>query len=124
MTTRVAIVGCRYFNDYDLLYSNMGNLFPAMLSDDPQYVIVSGGAPGADTLAARFAKEEFMNTEIFRADWEKHGKAAGPLRNQKIVDRADYVVAFWDGKSRGTKDTINKTMKAKKPLIIIPIRDD
>lgn len=47
------------------------------------------------------------------------GKAAGFMRNQTIVDRSDEVYAFWDGESRGTKDTINKTLRARKNLTVI-----
>jgi hypothetical protein len=52
-------------------------------------------------------------------DWDKHGKAAGFIRNQEIVDNCDFVVAFWDGASRGTKDTIDRARKAKISTLII-----
>lgn len=51
--------------------------------------------------------------EVFRADWDKHGKAAGPIRNQEMLDngKADALVAFWDGKSPGTKDMIRRAKR-------------
>jgi hypothetical protein len=47
---------------------------------------------------------------LFKADWDKHGKAAGPIRNQQMAQEADGLIAFWDGKSRGTKDMIQKAL--------------
>lgn len=48
----------------------------------------------------------------FPADWNAHGKAAGPIRNQQMAQEADVLIAFWDGKSRGTKDMIEKATRA------------
>lgn len=55
----------------------------------------------------------------FPADWEAHGKRAGFIRNQQIVNYADRVVAFWDGESKGTKSTIDMALKAKKRLDVV-----
>jgi len=52
-------------------------------------------------------------------DWDKYRKSAGFIRNQQIIDACTFVLAFWDGKSKGTKDTIDKARKAKKPTFII-----
>jgi hypothetical protein len=54
----------------------------------------------------------------FPADWDTHGKAAGFMRNQLIVDNCDKVTAFWDGKSKGTLDTITRAVKAGKTVVI------
>ena len=83
-----------------------------------EVVIISGGARGADTLAERYAKEANYKLEVFKADWTKHGKQAGFIRNGYIITAADAVVAFWDGTSRGTLDTINKAKALNLPLFI------
>lgn len=80
--------------------------------------IISGGARGADTLAEQFAQEYSYVTKIFPANWDKYGKAAGPIRNKQIVDHCDILVAFWDGTSRGTKHSIDIAEKQGKPVII------
>lgn len=85
----------------------------------PITAIVSGGAKGADSLAERYAQENGLEMVIYYPDWEKHGRAAGPIRNRLIVDEADAVVAFWDGKSRGTKSTIDLTLNKNKQLILV-----
>ena len=81
--------------------------------------VISGGAKGADSLGEQFAKEFGYGRTIFLPQWDKYGKSAGFRRNQQIVDACDMVLAFWDGKSRGTADTILKARIAKKPTFII-----
>jgi hypothetical protein len=84
--------------------------------------IISGGADGADKLGEKFAadSEGGIKCQIHLANWDTEGKVAGPRRNTRIVNDSDIVLAFWDGKSRGTKDTIDKAVKANKPLFIFP----
>lgn len=80
-----------------------------LVEQQPQgTVIVSGGARGVDTMATDAAKAANLGVIVFPADWERHGKMAGMIRNGQIVDCCDQLVAFWDGKSRGTADSINK----------------
>jgi hypothetical protein len=107
---KVAIVGTRYFNDYRLLKWFVLQCIPM---DQIEYV-VTGDAKGADTLAYVFAKGNGIPYDRLEAEWNKYGNAAGPIRNQKVVDRADCVIAFWDGKSPGTRSTIQIARKAGK----------
>jgi hypothetical protein len=65
-----------------------------------------GGASGVDEAAEEQARMLGLSPLSIRPDWNTHGRAAGILRNKTIVDQADKVVAFWDGKSRGTRHTI------------------
>lgn len=70
--------------------------------------IVSGGANGADYLGERFAKENGIVIKKFPANWNLHGKSAGPIRNKQMAEYADALICFWDGKSRGTKNMIDE----------------
>jgi len=72
--------------------------------------IVSGGAIGADTLASRYAKDNGIEFLVFPAQWYRFGKAAGPIRNQLIVDAAAHMIAFLSPKSTGTKDSVTKAL--------------
>lgn len=81
--------------------------------------IVSGGARGADALGEQYAEEMDIALKIYPADWKKHGRAAGPIRNQKMGDYADQLVAVWDGKSKGTKNMIDYMNKLMKPVYVI-----
>jgi len=77
--------------------------------------VIHGAAPGADTLAGDWAKANQIQVESFPVDpkdWKKHGKHAGPIRNQKMLDaKPDLVVAFPGG--RGTADMVARAEKAK-----------
>ena len=70
-------------------------------------IIVSGHAHGADTLGERFAKEQGLTVELHPAKWRALGKAAGMIRNTEMVRASNALIAFWDGKSRGTVHMIN-----------------
>ena len=84
-------------------------------------VIVSGGAAGVDRIAEDYAHRHELSVLVYHPDWQAHGKAAGAKRNQQIVDRADRVIAFWDGKSKGTKITIDMARRAGKLVEIVSI---
>ena len=74
--------------------------------------VLSGTAPGADRHGERWAKEKGIPLRLFPADWEKHGKRAGFIRNHEMAKNADALVAIWDGKSRGTANMIAEAEKA------------
>ncbi len=113
---RLAIVGGRDFNDYEKLAITIHNHFYLVQITE----IISGGANGADSLAKKYARQ-YLNIKYreFPAEWVKYGRSAGFIRNQTIVDNCDMVLAFWDGKSRGTADTIEKAKRAMKPTFIV-----
>lgn len=88
------------------------------ISKEHTIVILSGGCVGADMLGERFAKEKGYAIERFVAEWGKYGRGAGPKRNFEMAMASDYVICFWDGKSRGTASMISYAKKLKKPLRI------
>lgn len=101
---RVIIAGSRSFANYEMLKANMNRLLQN-ISDEIS--IVCGTARGADSLGEKYAKENGFHVAYFPADWERHGKAAGYIRNREMAQNADALVAFWDGESRGTKSMID-----------------
>jgi len=111
---KVAIVGSRDFNDYSQLHYMMRKLCEMFSIDG----IISGGAKGADSLAELFAKNYEIPIMVIKPDWNKFGKAAGMIRNGEIIKAADFVVAFWDGRSRGTKNSIDRAFNAKKNCFV------
>ena len=113
---KLAIVGSRTFDDYDRMVSVINSQIDlASVS-----AIVSGGARGADSLAWRLAQDIGILLERHDPDWQTHGRAAGHIRNTAIVDAADAVIAFWDGESRGTQDSIKKS-RAQNKLVFVDI---
>ena len=75
-------------------------------------VVISGTARGADRLGERWAKENDITTELYPADWDKHGKSAGYKRNAEMARNAEALIALWDHKSKGTKHMIDLATKA------------
>ena len=81
-------------------------------------VIISGGAKGADKIAEDFSKKYELKNIIMNANWDLNGKAAGHIRNKEMASKSlefgeRTLIAFWDGKSRGTKNMIENANKMK-----------
>jgi hypothetical protein len=112
---KVAVIGSRGFDDYDLLEETL-------LNHDIK-TIVSGGANGADKLAEEFAKKHNIEIEIHLPDWKRYGRAAGPKRNKTIVENADKIIAFWDGASKGTKSSIDIAKRLGVKIEIIQFQE-
>jgi predicted Rossmann fold nucleotide-binding protein DprA/Smf involved in DNA uptake len=107
------VIGSRGITDYKLVKLSLDKL--KILR------IVSGGAIGADTLAARYAKERNIPIIEFKPDYARHGRTAPLVRDRLIVDEAEEIVAFWDGNSRGTKYTIDYARTMNKPVMIFMV---
>ncbi len=114
----VIIAGSREFQDYALLCRKCDVIF----SRRKPTAILCGEARGADTLGKRYAQEHGIPVLSFPADWEKYGRKAGFLRNQEMADNADALVAFWDGKSKGTKNMIDIADNAGIPCRVVVVR--
>ena len=86
-----------------------------------QFVVLHGGAHGADSDAGAVGRILGLDVKVMRADWSKYGKRAGFFRNSAMLEQSpDYVIAFWDGKSRGTLDTIQKAVNVYRiPVLIV-----
>ena len=114
---RVAIVGSRDYPDMNRVWQFVTQL----AARRPDTIIVSGGARGVDTVAAAAGRLAGLTVEELLPDWNTYGIQAGFERNSEVVASVDAVVAFWDGVSRGTQDTIGKARAAgKKVQVILP----
>lgn len=115
--TRIAIIGSRHYPRPAPVAAYISRL-PA------DTVVVSGGAPGVDSMAEEAAASRGLETLVFNADWRQLGRRAGPIRNARIVAHADRVVAFWDGASRGTLNTVVLALRAGLPVEIYDCEGD
>lgn len=106
---KVGVCGSRSINKI-----NFEQVLPSQTA-----VIVTGGARGVDSLAAAYARANGLKTIIHLPDYKRHGRGAPLRRNDLIVRDSDILLAFWDGKSRGTKNTIDKAKKAGIPVFVI-----
>ena len=113
---KVAVVGSRGFENKALLYKILDNLRSHYNAFDQFDLIISGGAVGVDKLAEQYASERQIETKIFLPDYVKHLRGAPIRRNALIVEAADLIVAFWDGKSKGTGNTLKTAVKYKRPF--------
>ena len=102
---RIVISGCRHFTDEKWIeralcgYLGSGDL------------VITGGCRGVDKIAHDWARRMFCKTKVIEADWDKHGYSAGPIRNRQMLEDAGMLIAFWDGKSRGTGNAIKEAAK-------------
>ena len=81
--------------------------------------VISGGAAGIDTCAAEFARKSGLKLIEIVPDYKLYGKMAPLIRNDQIIEMADFVIAFWDGKSKGTSYVIKQCIKANKKINVI-----
>jgi hypothetical protein len=115
----ITIVGSRDFYDYSLLEKTVDKIISKRGYEN--ITIVSGGAKGADTLAKVYAKEKGYFFKEFPAEWDKFGKAAGPIRNQQMALQSDLVIAFKKEFSKGTTNMIEQSKGYAVEVIVISI---
>lgn len=108
---KLAVLGSRTFTDYNLLKKE--------LYEYPPFILVSGGAKGAETLAEQYADEKGYEKVILKPDWKKYGRGAGLKRNEEIINLADEVVSFWNKMSEWTGHRLELARKKGIPVTII-----
>ena len=108
---KLAIIGSR-----GVTVENLEQYLPAYVTE-----IVSGGAKGVDACAREYALAQGIKLTEFLPEYEKYKRGAPLKRNLQIIDYADEVLAFWDGKSRGTKFVIDQCQKRNKKVTVIEI---
>lgn len=84
--------------------------------------IVSGGASGVDEKAMHYAEHWGLKYTEFPADWDKNGKAAGPIRNKQMAEYGDALLLIWDGSSRGSANIKKEMEKLGKPVYEVIIK--
>jgi hypothetical protein len=118
----IGVVGSRSFHDYEKLKEVLDREIKnaRMYKEDRNIRIVSGGARGADTLARRYAysREDVEYTE-HKPDWKQYGRKAGIIRNFEVIKSSAKLVAFWNGKSKGTKHVIQAARHVGKNVKVI-----
>ena len=117
MKVYVVIAGSREYSDYEEL-KNFVTESIGVYMKNAEPVILSGGCRGADCLGERLAAERGWEIRRYPPEWEKYGKAAGPIRNKKMVDDCHFAICFWNGKSRGTKNLIRYAEMKQKPVFL------
>ncbi len=126
MTYKVAIIGSRNFSNKKLFNSVLLSIFT---NEGIPHTIISGGAIGTDTLAKEWAMENNIEFVVFipmHKDFPKKTRRwmAPKDRNTTIVENSDMIISFWDMKSTGTKDTIEKALKKKHRIYLFNLVEE
>lgn len=112
---RVLICGDRHWTDRECMEREMAR--------HPITVVIEGEQRGADKMSRAMAESQVVPVEPYPADWDRYGKAAGPIRNTQMLreGKPDLVIAFHDdlAHSKGTKDMIRQALKAEVPVIAV-----
>lgn len=103
---KLIIAGGRGINEIRHVYDAMDKFFPSDFLPSTFSEIVSGCAYGADALGERFAAVQSIPIKRFPADWDRHGKPAGFIRNKEMAEYADALLLLWDGKSKGSENML------------------
>jgi len=111
---KVLVCGSREYDNWERIDFELSSLLKK-----PD-VIIHGAASGVDSLAGLWARRNEIIEETYPADWKTHGKAAGPIRNKKMLDegKPDYVIAFISEKSKGTKNMVEQAEGRGIPVIV------
>jgi hypothetical protein len=128
---KVLICGSReliiYTKDIDCVFNNLGltvdytRVWKNYHNSSYITEIISGGAVGPDTSAIIWAELNGCTRTVFSPEWEKYGNIAGILRNKKMVKECDICIGFWDGKSKGTKFTLEYASKQGKKTYVVEL---
>ncbi len=126
---RIIIAGSRHLSPSIKLIDSLITQLRLPVSE-----VVSGGAKGVDEMGELFAQSyreygiryhnpiEHIKLTKFPADWDTHGKAAGPIRNKQMADYADSLLLIWDGESRGSRNMKETMLKLGKPVYEVILR--
>jgi hypothetical protein len=118
---RVIVCGGRDFQDKEFCFRKLDEIISPLKDIE----IVSGNAKGVDSFGEEYALKKGLKLSIFKADWKKYGRAAGPIRNREMYHYAledkPMIIAFWDGLSKGTKNMIDVASKDGADIHIVNI---
>ena len=114
---RLIIAGDRKFSEYHIFEWWVTDVNKMWAFSE----IVSGGAKGADQMGEVWAEQNHVPCKVFPADWAKHGKAAGAIRNAEMGDYSNALLAFVSPRSKGTVNMIDYMRSIGKPAIVVPI---
>lgn len=106
----IAVVGSRTIQDTQAVEK----ILDKILELNGPFVLVSG----VDTIAENWGNKKGLSVITHPADWDQHGPKAGMVRNSQIINDAEAVIAFWDGVSAGTLDSVRKAKTLKKRVVI------
>jgi len=117
---KIIVAGTRDYNDYITFCGYIDRLVER--NKDKKILFISGAAStGADRLIINYCKERNLPCKEYPADWDNLGKGAGYARNVEMSKVATHLIAFWDGKSKGTSHMIDLIIKRRTQYYVVDI---
>lgn len=117
---KIAIIGSRNFKNLDAVAGKIGDIRFSGAYNPNEVTIISGGAVGVDSEAVQCAESVKLKTEVYKPDYSSFGDNAPHVRNDKIIEEADKVIAFWNGERKsGTYSVISKCLQRRKNIEVI-----
>lgn len=113
---KIVVAGSRTIQDEARIRSRIHTILNEMKIEATE--IVSGKAVGPDLIGETYAVMFSIPIKEMPANWNKHGKAAGPMRNRQMAEYADMAIVFWDGMSAGSKNMIEEMSRVNKPCFV------
>jgi hypothetical protein len=118
---RVVVAGTRTYECFDTVRELLNNIdidITTILSGHCKRYVDGKEILTPDRMGEIWASENNIPVELYPAEWDKYGRYAGPIRNKKMAELADYAVVFWDGQSRGSYSMIKEMNKLNKPILV------
>lgn len=116
---KLLVCGSRTINNSEWVFSEIEKYISESNLQYSDIHIIEGEASGVDKISKQFAQSKNIPVIEMPADWKVYGRAAGPIRNERMVRLCDQCLILWDGKSRGTKNDINLCDKYNKSNKIV-----
>ncbi len=119
-TIKLLVAGSRSISDYEFIKASLDIVHSQLQTENYSIELVSGHAVGVDILAERYAHQNNIPVVLFKPEYQGPRDYTAPLkRNVKMAEYADLLVAFWDGKSKGTIHMIKEMQKRGKPVYLL-----
>lgn len=110
---KLIVAGSRSVQDREFVFQR---IFIFLMNKDVTEFVLGGCPTGPDEFALQYAKEYHHAVKLFPADWNKHGKSAGPIRNRQMAEYADHLLLIWDCQSKGSLNMKYEMRKLGKPI--------
>jgi hypothetical protein len=114
----IGFTGSRSIQTYDFISRTLTPYIVKWRNLSLPVKFITGGAKGVDKNVEIFAKIWKIENDIYHPDWNGLGRKAGILRNFKILDNSDYIIAYWDGESKGTLHCLENAKKRNKLALL------
>lgn len=120
----VVICGSREFSNYELLKEKCDYFLSRKIGNGDKIVIISGGARGADSLAEKYANEKGFELKVISAQWDKYGKRAGFIRNNKMAELGNACIAFFTETSECKGTSMMVRIAREKHLLVREVKEN